>query len=98
LWDEPLNDLKVKRYPQQQLRTDAADWLASSPPTNNCGLISVVGVRRRVTSFSGRHVARRRAVRDSRIETALVISSTDAIRQRYLESIQWPPERRHRFN
>ena len=26
LWDEPLNDLKVKRHLQKQLRTGASDW------------------------------------------------------------------------
>jgi hypothetical protein len=26
LWDEPLNDLKAKRYLQNQLRTKASDW------------------------------------------------------------------------
>lgn len=26
LWDEPMNDLKVKRYLQNQLRTTASDW------------------------------------------------------------------------
>jgi hypothetical protein len=26
LWDEPLNDLKVKRHLQKELRTTASDW------------------------------------------------------------------------
>ena len=26
LWDEPLNDLRVRRHLQNQLRTTASDW------------------------------------------------------------------------
>jgi len=26
LWDEPMNDLRVKRHLQKQLRTTASDW------------------------------------------------------------------------
>jgi len=26
LWDEPLNDLRVKRHLQKELRTTASDW------------------------------------------------------------------------